>query len=447
MKHFIAIIFCLVVFSNISNSQIFPNLFRDQFLNNENSPLKRVWKNYTFQKNSYSIKYGFKDLNNNIIIPYKYDNAGAFSENLAAVCIKKYWGFIDKTENRVIPLKYSNVGTFSDGLAPAVLYNKLGFINNKGEWVIPPQFYSDRYNHNLITETGFSNEMAPVSDSTNWFYIDKSGNKLFGNYRYAGRFRNGIAIISNDSTKIFIPRYTYDENYNNILDGYDTTWVNLFALINKKGEIIESGFDNIDTLPAGFYITNKKETYTIIGNGVNIPVQNPFSVLVSPKNIIVDQQFIYKHSGKPETKLKSSEKTTFYYFMNDSKPYSYDEYQNELKQNNITHYVGKWFLCDSEFGYAIKPVRGYKNIEPLNENMWVVTEDSVNYGVINNKGEEILALEYTEIKLADSKWLIFNQNDSIGLADLSGKIIFPTKYKSLEFLLNNLFSFSTDESE
>lgn len=447
MRYFACVIVVLFAYFNTSSAQKFQNLFQNQYNSYEIDGFRIVWKYYDFKNYSNSKKYGFQDNKNNLIIPYKYDKAGTFSENLAPVCIKKYWGFIDKTGKRVIPFKFTKAGVFSEQLAPVVFCDKLGFINTKGEWVINPQYYYDKSDNELITETGFSSEMAPVSDGKNWFYINKSGEKMLGNYRFAGKFRNGVAIISNDSTTILTPRYFYDNYNHSIPEGNDTLWVNMFALMNTKGEIIESGFDNIDTLPSGFFLTNKKGTYTIIGKDVRIPVQNPFSVLITPKNIIVDMQNVYKYSGEPLTKIKPSEKTVFYYFMADQKPLTYDEFNYEIKYNNFVPPVGKWYCYDSEFGYALKSAKGFKNIQPLINDKWIVTIDSINYGVINYKGEEIIPLEYSEIYSPNNNWLIIRKYDKVGLADLSGKIFLQPEYKYLSYLFSNRFSFSTEEPE
>ncbi|MBP5136992.1 MAG: WG repeat-containing protein, partial [Paludibacteraceae bacterium] len=66
-------------------------------------------------------KYGYVDLNGNVVIPCQFVYGGWFSEGLAAVAISadysiKY-GFIDKTGKIVIPCQWENAYSFEKGVA------------------------------------------------------------------------------------------------------------------------------------------------------------------------------------------------------------------------------------------------------------------------------------------------------------------------------------------
>ena len=68
------------------------------------------------------VKWGFIDKKGNVVIPFVYEGAGAFSEGLAAVRREDRngdWksGFIDKKGNEVIPFVYNEAYVFSEGLA------------------------------------------------------------------------------------------------------------------------------------------------------------------------------------------------------------------------------------------------------------------------------------------------------------------------------------------
>lgn len=62
-------------------------------------------------------------------MPFKYDDAGNFSEGLAVVRLNDDIGFINKSGEIVIPLKYDAAGDFREGLAPVELNGKWGFIS------------------------------------------------------------------------------------------------------------------------------------------------------------------------------------------------------------------------------------------------------------------------------------------------------------------------------
>ncbi len=108
----------------------------------------------------------FIDKNGKIVIPFIYDNAGNFSEGLAAVekidgyVYHSMWGrmpttkcgYIDKNGNIAIPIKLQSFGhtivssEFHEGLAVQAVSKhplvpeKYGYINKKGEWVILPLY-------------------------------------------------------------------------------------------------------------------------------------------------------------------------------------------------------------------------------------------------------------------------------------------------------------------
>lgn len=74
------------------------------------------------------------------LIPFKFEEAGPFSEGLAAVKIDGTWGFIDQSGAMVIAPRFELAGSFSSGLAEIVIDNQAGVIDRKGEIVVEPQF-------------------------------------------------------------------------------------------------------------------------------------------------------------------------------------------------------------------------------------------------------------------------------------------------------------------
>lgn len=108
-------------------------------------------------------KYGYIDIDNNIVIPFIYEDAEDFSEGFALVHIDagynggmynafhvKKSGFINKKGEVVIPFKFADQrlnyhgGIFNDGLAAMgvaknnIYATKFGYINTKGEFIIQP---------------------------------------------------------------------------------------------------------------------------------------------------------------------------------------------------------------------------------------------------------------------------------------------------------------------
>jgi hypothetical protein len=52
------------------------------------------------------------------------------------------WGYIDKTGRLIIPFKFDGAGNFSEGLAAVSIKDKTGYIDKTGKFVISPRFIS-----------------------------------------------------------------------------------------------------------------------------------------------------------------------------------------------------------------------------------------------------------------------------------------------------------------
>jgi hypothetical protein len=171
--------------------------------------------------------YGFIDKDGKVVIPLNYAHAWPFSEGLAGVQEKGMkdagafggkWGFMDKSGKFVIPPKYDSVGPFSEGLAcvtksremsdeellkelekwsprkhrkrlsalsrSSLAYGadydtdsdfrrKCGYIDKTGKEVIPLI-----YGHYIGNDSDFKDGKVRVRQGSNFFYIDKQGNKV-----------------------------------------------------------------------------------------------------------------------------------------------------------------------------------------------------------------------------------------------------------------------------
>ena len=91
-------------------------------------------------------KFGFIDRKGKIVVPPIYDNAGNFSEGMAAVNVGAdlsaeggKWGYIDKTGKVVIDFKFIRAEPFYNGIAmtgdPLLIRSELGYIDKTGKYV------------------------------------------------------------------------------------------------------------------------------------------------------------------------------------------------------------------------------------------------------------------------------------------------------------------------
>ena len=81
-------------------------------------------------------KYGFIDNKGAVAIPLVYDELGDFAEGISKAMLDTKYGYLDKSGQEIIPFKYEEIGSFNDGLVKVKLNGKFGFINNVGQEVV-----------------------------------------------------------------------------------------------------------------------------------------------------------------------------------------------------------------------------------------------------------------------------------------------------------------------
>jgi hypothetical protein len=83
-------------------------------------------------------RFGYIDDRGTLIIPARFEDAGAFAEGRARVKVDGRWGFIDELGNTLAAPVFDVAGDFSEGLAPARV--------KPGEWT-----YLDRDGQSVLT--------------------------------------------------------------------------------------------------------------------------------------------------------------------------------------------------------------------------------------------------------------------------------------------------------
>jgi hypothetical protein len=89
---------------------------------------------------SVSGKWGYVDNKGKGIIKPIFDEAGAFSENIARVKKDGKWGYINTLGKFIINPKYEDCWDFKNGTARAKIDGKWGFINKKGDIIIEAKY-------------------------------------------------------------------------------------------------------------------------------------------------------------------------------------------------------------------------------------------------------------------------------------------------------------------
>ena len=181
-------------------------------------------------QNKEKTLWGCIDTTGKLVIDYRYNKVGFFSQGIAAVRIGEHWGFITDRGAQLVPCHHKWVGSFSENRA-AVRYNHLtGYVDRNGKLVIPMEYtaastfenglscaqknnkwgYIDTWGKVVIrfqfdNATPFSDGLACVSKNGRYSYIDHTGKTVIKcNHRYAFPFCNGLACVGDGHKYGFI---------------------------------------------------------------------------------------------------------------------------------------------------------------------------------------------------------------------------------------------------
>ncbi len=161
---------------------------------------------------SQEMKYSYIDKSGQITqITEKHNIVGRYNEELALVQEAgkgsgSRYGYVDRSRKLVIGFQFQQAGEFSEGLAAVQIGDKWGFIDKWGQIVIKPQFDDAQRMHDGI---------GIVSIGNNTFFIDKKGEKIFSTNTanididmYVAHYSEGLIAASNggDTKKGFIDK-------------------------------------------------------------------------------------------------------------------------------------------------------------------------------------------------------------------------------------------------
>jgi hypothetical protein len=147
--------------------------------------------------------YGFIDRDGHILIEPVYGNARSFSEGLASVRDKasERWGFIDKSGILSIPYKFESAWAFHEDVALVDISGKRAFIDRQGSLVTEGFATALPFSGGLAAaNSGGTVDMGTRPDYVKggkWGYINKQGGfAIAAQYTCARSFSNGLAAIN-----------------------------------------------------------------------------------------------------------------------------------------------------------------------------------------------------------------------------------------------------------
>lgn len=344
-------------------------------------------------------KYGYIDINQNIIIPFEYDELSLFSNELASAKKNEKFGFVNRKGLVVIPFQYEEESSFgNNGIAMVKTNDKFGFINKSGKEIIPIIFQEAK-------ETTLDS-LVVVSINGKWALFSDKG-KQKSNFIYDEITFSKIGLIYvrkneqigyldfNLNEVIPFGKYTFGDNFNqNKLAIVSKN--NHFGVINEFGkEVIRTEYDTLEH-PQKDYAES--------------------STFVAQKN---NYFILFDEKGK-----KVADKI---------KEYSFDRVtiKNKNKSIYIIQNLSGFTGIIGGNGKVIIPAI-YDEIEPFRGQSKTVVKYKGKYGLIDSNNQIIYPTDNDYIEsYKDQDYYIIKKKDKVGIIDRNLKTIFDFAYQDL----------------
>ena len=424
------------------------------FLDNTNNNILKISVNRQ--------KYGLIDTLGQVTVSLMYDEIGEFCDGRLAVRKGKKWGFVDKNGREVIPCRFSKVMNFSQGYATVKLSNKWGLINKLGDTQLP-------FEHN---------QLGNYADGLVWFrgtsgrgYMDKDGNEIVeAKFTVADDFHQGVSrvkeggkygLIDTKGDFIIRPKYILISPFNNDGLAIANRQANRakYEVIDLQGRVItQTAYRHIQPYNDGLAAVRLQDQYGFIDNRGKLVINNIYSKVSDFSEGLASVQ----SDGKCGYINQKGETIVPFEFSKcldyeDGKAVVYNGYR-------------KAGLIDQQGKFLIKP--GLNRLMNFNDGRGLVRDEKYRFyyiteqaklydgfydkagsftngvavvqieglwGVINQKGIEIIPPKYDKIENFEDGYAKVRIKEFSGLSNLNGEMIVAPDYEYISYAGDGLF--------
>lgn len=430
-----------------------------------------------YQRISNNSSWGFKDTIGNIVIPLdKYSFLNPIDEQ-GMILAKKDGkeGFIDINENILIPFIYDDVGVFSKSvdLAPAVKDNKQGFINRKGETIIPFEYDYASYvryfyepgiavllkngkygvinaeNQTIVpfvySKIDFErgNEFIIAWQQEKWACFSTAGEQLsdFNNFKIVKKSPLGFLPKDSKNLPILVQIEGNREYFSELYS--DTKYMNASAKeqrdLEAQGGAKFAFLDKNHRFIVPFGVYDFADVYglgrkAIVANKGKYGIIDEYGELVLPLEYdFVEQPSIYSNYANIFLATKQNAVTVF------------DENLNVIPTKGIVSYWvwdGNVFVVNKENKVGLIDFDGKQTIPFLYDTLYkehsvpripgfIAKKDNF-YGFISRKNEIIQPFNYKYIYAVKNGNVVYvDKNNKVGIFHKDGKILIPFEYDAI----------------
>ncbi len=391
-------------------------------------------------------KFGYSDINGNMIIEAKFDTAAHFGKSQTAlVGSNDKWGLINRAGEVILPYEYENFmdllrGSISTEDAYLELIrkaNKHGAINEKGEWIVPMEYdqlsietIKDKITDNEGVRKTFKQQYIKAKKDGKYGLLNVRGETVLDvKYNRIQQFAGKFFVQLEDQYGLLKPDASVDffafKGVEVALSPLRIPYTHESLVMVKKGakygffdantlQLIEPEYDQVKPFSEGLSAVRKGDRWGFMDESgeLVIPLQyervRPFSEgktgvqkdglwgfidqngqeIISPQFLEVDDfdKGFAPVNTLPGKWVKTDQPTVS--MMGDTLFYKKEIAEDAKNQWTYIDESGK-LLTEGKYWDVKKFSQyGWANVKIIQKNK---NSTKTKYGVLNAKGEEILA--------------------------------------------------------
>ena len=425
-----------------------------EFLDNTDDQILKVSMNRQ--------KYGLIDTLGQVTVDLLYDEIGEFCEDRLAVKKGSKWGFVDKYGREVIPCRFSKVQNFSDGYATVKLGTKWGLINKLGETQLPFEYSNlGRHSDGLVWYRGVSGRG----------YMDVEGNvQIEPKFSMVDDFEQGVARVKiNGQYGLINPKgdYILRPKYVNILP-FNKNGLAIakrqasrikFEVIDRRGNVLtQNAYRDIQNYQEGYAAVRLKDYYGFIDQKGKLTIDNVYTKVSDFSEGLASVQLdghcgYIDQLGEVVIPFEFSKCLDF----EDGKAVVYNGYRKAGLIDNEGEFLikpglnrlmdfndGRGLVRDEKYRYYYITEQArvydgfYDNAGSFRHGVAVVKINGL-WGVINQKGIEIVPPKYDKIESFEDGYAKVRIKKFSGLSNLSGETIVAPDYEYISYAGEGIF--------
>lgn len=328
--------------------------------------------------------------------------------NILRVLKNGKYGLIKCDGTSIVECKYEEISSLKSVKENFIVKKdgKVGLINNVGQIIIPEQYADIR-----TLKEGYSNE---------YIIVDENGN---------------CGVISTSGTIIIAPAYK-EIKYLNSTEIYAVKIEDNWNLINKQGEVLNTGYDDYTYSKGDYVIVKKGEKYGIITIAGEIKIEPVYEELSYAFSVY----YIAKLNGKyglintDNTSVIAFEYLTMTYW--DSKQIliaDRTELETAIFDSNLSEKLTGIFTFEEQYikaridgldKYYTYQFEEKEAKDILTTNTLYVSKKDGKYGFVDNQGNVVVDYIYEEAKEQNQYgFSAIKLNGLWGSIDQGGKVV------------------------